>query len=73
MPNNKPKAPQFLLLFKDNDEITRRQVYSYPALYRLMDLGMIEFQKGPAQDMDIYRITEAGKKMLAEVVSNGDR
>ncbi len=69
------KAPKFLLLFKDSDEITRQQVHSWPALHRLMDHGMIEFQKGPTTDTDTYRITEAGKKMLAEVVTmtNGDR
>lgn len=66
---NIPKAPEFLLLFKNSDEIARRQVYSYPALYRLMELGMITHHKGPTRDgsADTYRITEAGKNLLGEI------
>jgi hypothetical protein len=66
---NKPASPLFLLLFKDGDEITRRQVYSYPALHRLMKMGMIKFRKGPTYDEDIYRITEAGKELQADVIA----
>jgi DNA-binding PadR family transcriptional regulator len=70
---NYPQSPKFLLVFKETDEITRKQVHSYPALHELMKLGMIEYQKGPTYKLDIFRITEAGKKMLAGVLSNGDQ
>lgn len=67
-----PNVYKFLQLFKDG-EINRRQVYSYPALYRLMELGLVKHQKGPTYDLDVYRITDAGKKMLGPMVTNGER
>jgi len=60
---------EFLETLKDGP-ITRREVYSYPALHRLIDLGFIKFQKGASYYKDTYHLTDAGKKLLAMNAEN---
>ena len=64
----KMKSHEFLRIFKDRDEIGRKQVYSYPALYYLMNHKMIEFHKAPDINDDCYRITALGKSVLAAML-----
>lgn len=56
---------EFLKTLKDGP-ITRRDVYSYPALYRLIDLGLIKFRSGATYCRDTYHLTDAGKQLLAD-------
>lgn len=65
--NNKRVSPNcfaFLQTF-ENGKLPRSKVYSFPALYRLMELGLVEFDPdGPAAPHNIYRLTEAGQKLV---------